>query len=224
MKLKNFLKFLVVVAILGGLVVGYAMFNDYKREQNTNEIVESIVKETDSLSESIQTIIDSTVVVKQEELPESLQDKKTPEAENDVSSIVSDAVNESVAVQAGFSELKALTSDTFECIYNGEPMKFRLIGLKSNGSADGLQTLLDNATDLNVEYDTIKTNSDGMHLVYLWNGEQDDDCNNMINMQMIFNSYATSTYISTSDSIIETPNIKYSTTFIRYQKLINNKS
>lgn len=226
MKFGRFVKILVAIIVVGAIGVGIAMFNDYQSQQKTNAVIEEIKNKKASTAEKIQAIIDSTVTVKKEELPKGLKTSTPPADELDISDIVNNAIDETVSSpepteEAGFSDIEALTSDTFKCLYNGEEKTFRLIGVKSNGDVEGLQKLLDSAEKLTVEYDTIKKNDDGVHLIYLWDGEQDKACMNMINMQIILNKYAETTYMLTSDSIQETPNIKYSTTFIKYQKLAN---
>lgn len=231
LKIKNFIKTLGAFLIVAVAIVGYAMVKDYQAEREANNVAKTISEEADSLEREIQSIIDSTVVVKQEELPESLQDSEINTGDNsdsvNVSDIVSGAIDKStedgeemIDYEPGFSNMEAVSSDTFNCVYNGQETTFRLIGVKSNGDAQGLQGLLDNAENLTVEYDTVKKNSDGAHLIYLWDGGQDNDCLNMINVKMILNSYAGTTYANTSDSTSETPNIKYSTKFIKYQKLV----
>lgn len=96
---------------------------------------------------------------------------------------------------------------------DGKQIKIRLIGVHANGSKDGLMSLITNVDNLVIETDTKKTEGD-YKLVYLWNGEPQDNGNNMINIQMIKNEYAFSTYDFVHPGIIETPNIKYQQYFI----------
>lgn len=221
MKLKDFLKVLITFAVISGIIVVWAVFKDYQREANTNEVIDRIERDTNTVEGKIQAIIDSTVTIKKEEYPYYFEEKPTKPDDVDVSGIVSGAIDDVVEpTDDALSSITVLSSDTFSATQNGQEKKFRLIGVKSNGSMEGLQLLLDSATDLQIEFDTIKSNSDGLVLVYLWDGEPADDCSNMINMQMILNGYANTTYLLTSDSVSETPNIKYSTTFIKYQKLV----
>ena len=96
---------------------------------------------------------------------------------------------------------------------DGKQLKIRLIGVHANGSKDGLLSLISNIDDLVVETDTKKVEGE-YKLVYLWNGQPQDNGENMINLQMIKKEFAYSTYDFVHPGVIETPNIKYQQYFI----------
>jgi len=96
---------------------------------------------------------------------------------------------------------------------DGKQIKIRLLGVHANGSKDGLLSLITNIDDLTIETDTKKNEGD-YKLVYMWNGDPLEDGSNMINLQMIKNEFAYSTYDFVHPGIIETPNIKYQQYFI----------
>lgn len=96
---------------------------------------------------------------------------------------------------------------------DGVQIKIRLIGVHATGSKEGLKSLLLSTEDLMIETDT-KKNEGEYKLVYLWNGEPNENGSNMINIQMIVNEYAYSTYDFVHPGVIENPNIKYQQYFI----------
>lgn len=96
---------------------------------------------------------------------------------------------------------------------DGVQIKIRLIGVHATGSKEGLKSLLLSTDDLMIEMDT-KKNEGEYKLVYLWNGEPNENGSNMINIQMIVNEYAYSTYDFVHPGVIENPNIKYQQYFI----------
>ena len=96
---------------------------------------------------------------------------------------------------------------------DGKQIKIRLIGVHANGSRDGLMSLITNVDNLIIETDTKKNEGD-YRLVYLWDGDPMDNGQNMINLQMVEQEFAYSTYDFVHPGVIETPNIKYQQLFI----------
>lgn len=122
-------------------------------------------------------------------------------------------INENSDSQSNVKIVEIESSNKLTIEQDGKEIKIRLIGVHGNGSKDGLATLITNVNDLMIETDTKKTEGD-YKLVYLWNGEPTDSGENMINIRMIKEEYAFSTYDFIHPGIIETPNIKYQQLFI----------
>ena len=153
---------------------------------------------------------------------EALSDSKKDDNVDEKENISNDEVI--LDTKNVFSNIEMISTDVFECDYEGKRRKFRLIGIKSgSGNMKYIQDLLENVSDVNIEFDNVKVNSNGEELIYLWDGEAKEDKSNLINLQIILNKFGTTTYINTADLTQEVPNNKYATTFIKYQKFINNQ-
>ena len=168
--------------------------------------------------ENVDNIVNSEIFKESSETKtpeESAISHKTDNPAEALTSAIKDALNEANN-SSGTSNIEVLeveSSNKLKIKEDGKEIAVRLIGVHGNGSSSGLQALVDNAQNLQIELDTKK--SDGEYkLVYLWDGEPTEKGNNMLNIQMIHNGYAYSTYDFVHPGVIENPNIKYQSLFI----------
>jgi hypothetical protein len=239
-KLKNnFFYIIIGLFIAGCIIIIYSTFyNPNKMITSNDEIVKN---------EKIIEIINENIDFDKDMLPDTLKITN----EKNLSSLINDALNDSVDTPEQsierekensqentlenainnqknnksdvFKNITMISSDKFDCEYNGQKHSYRLIGIKNDGNPEAIKKMLENVKNVHIEYDTIKTNGEGRDLIYLWDGEPADDKSNLINLQIILNRYAITTYLNTSDMTTEVPNNKYATTFLKYQKYINQQ-
>lgn len=237
-QIKNNLFYIMIgLFIAGCVIVIYSTFyNPNKFNTSENDVLrnEEIIKIINENIDFDKELLPSSLRAEENESLSSLinnalndtvdnNTNKNSETENKKDNTLESAINNhQKEIKGGiFSDITMISSDKFDCNYNGQKHSFRLIGVKDDGNIELVQKMLENVKNVHIEYDTVKVNKDGRELIYLWDGEPANDKSNLINLQIILNKYAITTYLNTSDMTIETPNNKYATTFLKYQKYIN---
>ena len=228
MKNKKEIIIIALILIICALLYAYQAGRKSVDNKIANSISESLKNTNqsseDNLKESINKTVNDLILgeneenTKKDEIIDKEEDE-TQEPDNkgtSISDAIKDTLNNINKETYDNKEIEIISVDSSNKLTvkkDGEEFKIRLIGVHANGSSDGLSSLLESATDLRIETDTKKKDGD-YTLAYLWDGEPTDNGKNMINIQMIVNEYAYSTYDFVHPGVIETPNIKYQSLFI----------
>lgn len=219
------------IAGIGVVIVCLVLFCTYtftqtSQERKIEDISNGLLavqndRENNERIENIDNLVTSAILSGQMEADKhheadiELEKEKSDNPAIALTDAIKDALNEANKSE-DISQIEIVeieSSNKIRIKEKGDEYSIRLIGVHASGSTSGLKALLDNAYDLRIETDTKK--SDGEYkLVYLWDGEPTEKGSNMINIQMVFNGYAYSTYDFVHPGVIENPNIKYQSLFI----------
>ena len=201
----------------GVLAICVILFiNSPKSQKPANDAADSV---TDALvntqTENIQNSVNDAVndaILGDDVVVNDNTEQEIPNIADTIKDTLND-INSNQYDNAGVRIVKIESSNKLIIEKDGKELKIRLIGVHATGSSSGLASLIDAATDLRIETDTKKKEGE-YTLAYLWDGEPMANGKNMINIQMIENEFAYSTYDFVHPGVIETPNIKYQTLFI----------
>ena len=167
--------------------------------------------QTGNIQESVNNTVNDAILG-DDVVVENNNQQQTPNIADTIKDTLND-INSNDYDNKEVKIVKVESSNKLIIEKDGKELKIRLIGVHATGSSSGLASLIEAATDLRIETDTKKKEGE-YTLAYLWNGEPKENGSNMINIQMITNEYAYSTYDFVHPGVIETPNIKYQTLFI----------
>ena len=207
------------ICIVALIVIILAVFSIIFIANKSKPTMDSLIKESinETASSNVNSKNNSGTI--NSKINGILQDNEASSEKND-NNVVGN-IKEKMKDKTGYEEpttkngveiKKVESSDKLILQIDGKLLKTRLIGVASNGSKAGLEKLLKNHKNLSLETD-IKEKDGDYTLIYLWNGLPDDNGNNMINIQMIKNKYARTTYDQRLNKI-EAPNIKYMGFFV----------
>lgn len=201
----------------GVLAICVILFiNSPKSQGSANDAADSVSdalinSQTGNIQDSVNNAVNDAILG-----DDVVVDTNTGEKAPSIGDAIKDTLNDINADNYDNKEVKIIkveSSNKLVIEKDGKELKIRLIGVHATGSSSGLTALVEAATDLRIETDTKKKEGE-YTLAYLWNGEPMENGSNMINIQMIKNEYAYSTYDFVHPGVIETPNIKYQTLFI----------
>lgn len=208
--MKNKKNWITAVAIVAAALLLFSWYTSEKEKDSSSKLIAEALKDssvTDTSKEALDNAVNEAILG---------EDSKSDSPVSTLTDAIKDTlnnVNEDSDSKTVSEIINVESSNKLTLKQDGKEISVRLIGVHSNGSKDGLKNLLNNVSDLRIETDTKKTEGE-YKLVYLWDGEPKEDCSNMINIQMIKNEYAYSTYDFIHPGVIETPNIKYQSYFI----------
>ena len=203
-KIKLVLSIIISLFIIICIVIGIIVWSQFKADKAEAERRQYI-------AQLIQAEIDASTAPSKDNEPNSgiLGDL-------DLDDIISGSINDS-KVDPVFTNIEMINSSTFKVIINDEEKIYRLIGVADDGNAQQVKNILESLSKIVITHDVMKhkKGEDDIEQIYLWNND-DKDINNMINLQLIKNCIAKTTYNGVSYS--EHPNVKYSTQFISASK------
>lgn len=144
----------------------------------------------------------------------SIPSDETESPDLNLGDLIHDSIGDAVIIPV-FSDISMINSSTFTATLNGETKTYHLIGVADDGDANAVQLVLEALTSITITHDTRKE-KDSIQQIYLWNGG-DGDLNNLINIQIVKQKICGTSYLINS-GLSETPNIKYSSSFVAASK------
>jgi preprotein translocase subunit YajC len=196
---------LFLIAIIVIAYIGIKYYNQSQEENRQNYI--------NNLVQAEQAVLNGTSI--KTEKPNT-DTGKNPDGSVNLDDIVSGSVNDS-KVESVFTNITMISASTFKATLNNEEKTFRLIGVVEDGNTVKIKQLLESLTGIVITQDVMKVKKDtDIQLIYLWNGD-DSDINNMVNIQIVKNGLAKTTYTD-AVNYPEGTNVKYSLQFIKASK------
>ena len=203
-KIKLVLSIIISLFIIIGIIIGIIVWSQFKADKEE-------AKRREYISQLIQAEIDASTAPSKDKEPNSgiLGDL-------DLDDIISGSINDS-KIDPVFTNIEMINSSTFKATLNNEEKIYRLIGVANDGNSQQVKDMLESLSKIVITHDVMKhkKGEDDIEQIYLWNNN-DKDINNMINLQIIKNGLAKTTYSGVGYS--EHPNVKYSTQFIKASK------
>ncbi len=194
---------LIAIVVVGYIAIQY--YNKSQEEDRQNYINNLVLAE--------QAVLNGT---SSSETKPSDTTGKNPDGSVNLDDIISGSVNDS-KVNSVFKNITMISASTFKATLDGEEKTFRLIGVVDEGNTTKIKELLESLTGIVITQDVMKFKKDtDIHLIYLWNGD-DKSINNMINIQIVKNGFAKTTYTD-AVNYPEGTNVQYSLQFIKASK------
>lgn len=208
-KIKTLLSIITTSLILIGIVVvAYIAIQYYNQsqEEGRQNYINNLVQAEISVINGITNNDEQT----------DSDTGKNPDGSVNLDDIISGSVNDS-KVESVFTNVTMISASTFKATLNNEEKTFRLIGVVDDGNTTKIKELLESLTGIVITQDVMKVKKDtDIQLIYLWNGD-DKDINNMVNIQIVKNGFAKTTYTD-AVNYPEGTNVKYSLQFIKASK------
>ena len=193
-KIKLFFWIAILICFIVTIYIGFELAAQ-DREQNRIDRIQSLINQERSGSLSIPK-------------------DETQSSGLDIEDLIHDSIGDSIITPV-FSNISMINASTFTATLNGEEKTYHLIGVADDGNIEAVQVILKNLTSITITYDTCKERG-SVQQIYLWNGG-DGDLNNLINIKIVKQKICGTSYLINS-GLSETPNIKYSSSFVAASK------